>query len=114
MDEGYIRSPTGVYSWAPLILIPINDLNAGLSLTVRLFADDCAICRVITKTKDCDDLQADLKLDVKGSILPIASIAHPWSGLTLSDILGENQHQTHLDRPCIGGQNEGNTCVEST
>ena len=43
-----------------LFLVYINDLNAGLSSSVRLFADDCAICRVINNKKDCDDLQADL------------------------------------------------------
>ena len=45
-----------------LFLIYINDL----SLTICLFADDCAIFRCqhfkpITNTKDCDNLQADLK-----------------------------------------------------
>ena len=39
-----------------LFLIYINDLNAGLNLNVSLFADDCAILRVITNTRDCNDL----------------------------------------------------------
>ena len=43
----------------PLLFL-INDLNAGLSSSVRLFADDYAIFRVITNAKDCDDPQADL------------------------------------------------------
>ena len=52
--------PQGSILGPLLFLIYINDLNAGLSLSVHLFADDCAVFRVITNTKDCDALQADL------------------------------------------------------
>ena len=49
-------------------------------------------------------------MNVKGFITPTASVAHPWNGLTLSDILGdENQHQTHMETPCIG-QGQGLHC----
>ena len=52
--------PQGSILGALLFLMYINHLNAGLSSSVRLFMDDCTIFMVITNTKDCDDLQADL------------------------------------------------------
>ena len=86
-------------------LIYINDLDVGLSSTVRLFAGNCAIFRVITDTKDCDDLQADLnwlyywtQLNLNQSKCKVMRITNTRkrfnytyslisAGLTLSDIL---------------------------
>ena len=43
-----------------LFLMYINDIDVGLTSSVRLFADDCAVFRVITCKMDCDALQSDL------------------------------------------------------
>ena len=116
-----------------LFLVYINDLNAGLSSSVRLFADDCAICRVINNKKDCDDLQADLdrlynwtqlwQLNLNQSKCKVMRITnkrkkfHYTYHLNTAPLKWVDTFrylQAHMDRPCIGGQNESNTCVEST
>ena len=49
--------------FGPLLsIIYINDIDVGLSSNVGLFADDCAIYRNVTLTKDCEILQNDLHL----------------------------------------------------
>ena len=46
----------------PLLLLHINDIDAELSSTVSLFADDCAICHKLSSTEDCEIFQNDLHL----------------------------------------------------
>ena len=43
-----------------LFLVCVNDIDVGLISSIRLFADDCTIFRVISCIKDCEDLQSDL------------------------------------------------------
>jgi len=45
-----------------LFLIFINDIGIGISSTLRLFADDCLLYRVIDSTRDAELLQHDLHL----------------------------------------------------
>ena len=51
---------SGVPQGSVLFLMYINDIDVGLSSSVRLFADECAVFRVITCKMDCDALQSDL------------------------------------------------------
>ena len=40
--------------------IYINDINQNIQSSVRLFADDCVLYRVIKSSEDCRYLQEDL------------------------------------------------------
>ncbi len=52
--------PQGSILGPLFFLVFVNDIDVGLKSSIRLFADDCAIFRVITCKQDCDGLQADL------------------------------------------------------
>ena len=39
-----------------------NDINVGISSSLRLFADDCVLYRIIESDKDQNCLQSDLNL----------------------------------------------------
>ena len=44
-----------------MLLLYLNDISAGISLTIRLFADDCVLYRAIKTTEDHVQLQQDMK-----------------------------------------------------
>ena len=45
----------------PLMFIwYINDISTGIGSSIRLFADDCVLYKVIKSTEDHDHLQQDL------------------------------------------------------
>ena len=52
--------PQGSVLGPLFFLVFVNDIDGGLTSSVRLFADDCAIFRVVSSKQDCDGLQADL------------------------------------------------------
>ncbi len=52
--------PQGTVLGPLMFLLYINDINDGVSSTVRLFADDCLVYRVIKTAGDALNLQADL------------------------------------------------------
>ena len=60
MVASYIWSPAGHSSGSPPFLLYINDITAGISSTIRLFADDCIVYRVIKSDSDCSVLQSDI------------------------------------------------------
>ena len=43
-----------------MFLLYINKISAGISSSIRLFADECVLYRVIKTTEDHDHLQQDL------------------------------------------------------
>ena len=53
--------PQGTVLGLLLFLCHINDIADGLSSTIRLFADDCLLYRVINSIQDQIALQEDLK-----------------------------------------------------
>ena len=67
--DGESSSETKVLSGVPqgtvigplLILVHINDLPDRVTSSVRLFADDCLLYRIIKSLKDQEELQKDLK-----------------------------------------------------
>ena len=66
--DGQASDPVPVLSGVPqgsvlgpiLFLIFINDLPDNIRSSVRLFADDCVLCRSIHSIQDCFILQEDL------------------------------------------------------
>ena len=54
--------PQGTVLGPLLFLIYINDIGFGVSSTLRLFADDCILYRVIDSPRDSEILQQDLNL----------------------------------------------------
>ena len=43
-----------------MFLLYINDVSTGIGSSIRLFADDCVLYRIIKTTEDHDHLQQDL------------------------------------------------------
>ena len=68
MVEGVLFKEVDVISGVPqgtvlgplMFLIYINDINQNIQSSVRLFADDCVLYRVIKSSEDCRYLQEDL------------------------------------------------------
>jgi len=66
--ENHISSKLPVKSGVPqgtvlgplMFLLYINDINENISSTIRLFADDCILYRVINSEQDSAYLQRDL------------------------------------------------------
>lgn len=54
--------PQGSVLGPLLFLIYVNDISAGISSSIRLFADDCVVCRKIFDHNDVLELQKDLSL----------------------------------------------------
>ena len=54
--------PQGTVLGPLLFLLYINDLVIDISSEIRLFADDCIVCRTITHQSDCMALQADIDI----------------------------------------------------
>jgi ribonuclease P/MRP protein subunit RPP40 len=56
--------PQGTVLGPLMFLLYINDIGSNINSTIKLFADDCLLYRVINSTDDTDSLQRDLsKLD---------------------------------------------------
>ena len=53
--------PQGTVLGPLMFLLYINDINADTNCSIRLFADDCLLYRVVDCTKDAAALQWDLK-----------------------------------------------------
>ena len=52
--------PQGTVLGPLMFLLYINDISAGINSSIRLFADDCVLYRVIKSTEDHKHLQQDL------------------------------------------------------
>ena len=50
------------HHYVDLILLYINDINVGISSSLRLFADDCVLYRIIESDQDQNCLQLDLNM----------------------------------------------------
>ena len=57
--------PQGTVLGPLLFLIYINDIGTNISSTLRLFADDCLLYRVINSPQDAELLQQDLNLIIE-------------------------------------------------
>ena len=57
--------PQGTVLGPLMFLLYINDISAGINSSIRLFADDCVLYRVIKSTEDHEHLQQDLNTLVK-------------------------------------------------
>ena len=53
--------PQGTVLGPLMFILYINDISAGTSSSVRLFADDCLLYRVVDSTRDASLLQGDLR-----------------------------------------------------
>lgn len=60
LGRGHIRCSSGFRFRATFIFSLYNDIPAGISSRLRLFADDCVVYRKITSERDSIDLQTDL------------------------------------------------------
>ena len=52
--------PQGTVLGPLMFLVYINDINEGVTSSVRLFADDCVIYKLIKTPKHDEQLQNDL------------------------------------------------------
>ena len=52
--------PQGTVLDPLMFLLYINDISVGINSSIRLFADDCVLYRVIKSTENHDHLQQDL------------------------------------------------------
>ena len=61
-DAVPVRSgvPQGTVLGPLMFIIYINDISDGTDSSIRLFADDALLYRVVTNTRDCSKLQYDL------------------------------------------------------
>ena len=60
-DQGALRYNPGCSLGPLLFLVHINDLPDCVTSSVRLFADDCLLYRLIRSLKDQEELQKDLR-----------------------------------------------------
>ena len=58
--SGISGVPQGTVLGPLMFLMYINDIDENISLTVRLFADDCVMYRIIDSLEDSLCLQRDL------------------------------------------------------
>ena len=54
--------PQGTVLGPLMFLLYVNDISTGIGSSIRLFADDCVLYRVIKTTEDHDQLQHDLNI----------------------------------------------------
>ena len=54
--------PQGTVLGPLMFILYINDISAGTNCSIRLFADDCLLYRVVDSTRDAALLQWDLKI----------------------------------------------------
>ena len=54
--------PQGTVLDPLMFLLYVNDISTGIGSSIRLFADDCVLYRVIKSTEDHDQLQHDLNI----------------------------------------------------
>ena len=61
-DETPVTSgvPQGTVLGPLMFILYINDISADTSSSIRLFADDCVLYRVVSNTRDAEMLQGDL------------------------------------------------------
>ena len=94
MDESHSR-PISVVSGVPqgtelaplLFLLYINDISNNINSTIRLYADDVLIYRVIESETDCQSLQDDLN-----------ELEH-WADLQLKKVTSAKYLGITIDKP---------------